>query len=424
MVAAVETAAELATQPAMDFPLVPAWLKAQPYRWALALMLLLTSAAYILSPLREMIRHWNDFAFIYAAGHSWLDGTSPYDVERWRSEWSFIQPSFVIDAPTQPFLYPPHWAALATPLALLPWPVATRCWDMVNVLAYAGLCVFSLRLLALHERNAWVKPEVWLFTALATFNAAVRYALWECQMAVLPAFGIVGAFWAFHHRRSGWLVVFAFLASLKPQLGFLPLVFLLFNGAHKEVLLAGAVALLISLVAMSPISLAVLGDQLADCYQRHMSISFNAPENFFSVEALISSHAIAERVMVIGPAAAVAFIAFHAVRRRGSAVHPKVAPLWLAALTACASAVLVPLHGYDLVLYTPLVLLGYVMRPRWLGWMTVSLVELAGHTAALSARLHSRIPLAPILTLAIGIVCAVAFSLSRHETADGASIPV
>ena len=110
-------------------------------------------------------------------------------------------------------------------------------------------------------------------------------------LTVPPTLGIVGAFWAHARKRSGWLIAFALLASLKPQLGFLPLFYLFVNGAHRELSIAGLIAVLVGVVSMLPSGLGRVPSDVAHCYALHMQIEFNSPSHFFNLPSLFAAEA-------------------------------------------------------------------------------------------------------------------------------------
>lgn len=208
------------------------------WRWLITIALAAGAAIYAFWPVARLTSGWNDSSFLYAAGRTWTTGFSPYDFERWNAEWTAVRPITEVAQP-MPFVYPPHWGPVAVLLAQLPWPVASRVWDVVNVVAYLGAGVFTLRICGGHVRELAAKPAVWMFLAIATLNVAVRQSVFQGQFTIVPLLGIAGAFWAWHEKKTTWLVLFAFVASLKPQLGLLPLLYLFLNGGHVACTLGG-----------------------------------------------------------------------------------------------------------------------------------------------------------------------------------------
>ncbi len=384
--------------------------------WALASALVAAGAWYSVAPLRAAIRGWNDFAFVYAAGRAWSHGRSAYDVLSWRAEWSSIRPSFLSAAPSQPFLYPPYWALLAVPLSFLPWPVAERLWDVMNVAAYAGACLLAVRLLQREKADALSHPLTWALVGLASLNGAVRWCLWESQLAMISLAGVVGAFWALSERKTAWLAVFSFIAALKPQIAFLPLFYLLLAGGARGVLAGGAGAVVVSLAAFHGLAPSELVRELRSDYRLHMAIAFNAPDRFFSVSALFGFLDPDARLTRLSPLLGMAVVPFATGLWRGS--RPQIAaqasPLWALALVLTWVAALVPLHGYDLIIYTPLLILLPVVRPRWLSAGLGGLAIFASRIPRLTDALHLG-PIVPYATFAVAVGTTVGWRLTRPD---------
>jgi hypothetical protein len=371
--------------------------------WAAACALLAGSFFYLFWSLKDLLRHWNDFGFIYTAGRTWLAGESPYDFPAWQSHWREIRPSFVENGgpAQQPFFYPPHWFPLATLLSLLPWPAATRLWDAVNLLSYLGLCALSLHFAA-PRADARGKAALIAFVALAGFNGGTRWAIWENQLSLLPAFSVLAAFWARARGRQGWVAVCVYLAALKPQIGFIPIFYLLLNGAARGVWMGSAAIVLSSLAGTLHLGWRPLWEQLRNCYRLHMEFSFNALDQFFSLSSLMVRFGAESKSLVISPLAGMAAVIAITLWRRARAQRgqPLEHPLWEASIALALGACFVPLHAYDLVVYTPLVILAAEMRPRWLSALVALLASMASRAFWLEHWLPVH-PLGPCMTLAI-----------------------
>ena len=379
----------------------------QSARWRNAAALVVCAAAllYTIWPLREAYRSWNDFRFVYVAGLNWLRGISPYDFEAWVANWRGVPHDFLAGPPTQPFVYPPHWALLAVPLAALPWHWATRIWDVVSVAAFAATVALCGSMLG---RGSWSRPALWLLAAAATFSGVVRYALWESQMGLLPLLGVVGAVSAWRRGSPRALAAFAFVAALKPQIAALPLLFLLLNGGHAGVLRGGLVAVAVSVAAMIPVGLSRFPAQFHRCLRLHMGAGFNQRDNFTNLSVLWAHLDGADAWFWVSPALALAAIALLTMSRRRSPDGPLAAmlddPLWLLSLLASLSAALLPLHRYDLVIYTPVFFLALRIRPLWLSLALVALVEAADRPHLLD-RLLGHGAREPWLTLGVALLC-------------------
>jgi hypothetical protein len=342
-------------------------------RWGIAALLLAGAFIYLFWPLHVLSRGWNDFAWVYAAGRNWDAGFSPYDIAKWRTQWSVIVPSFADGhAQTQPFMYPPHWAPIAAALALLPWPIAMRIWDLVNVAS----CV----------------------------------ALWECQMALLPTLGVLGMFWAMHEKKTAWLAVFAYLASLKPQIGLLPIIYVFLNGGFLGVLWGGLAAAVVSMASIPFGQWANLPAQLHESYALHMSISYNAPSYFFNLSALLAQLPHSDKLLFISSLLGmVCVLVLTGMRQQNDNPLSLLRdPKWTSAIVMALVPAFVPLHGYDLVMYTPLVVLAHDLRPRYIAYLIVFLVTIAARAESVGQRLHIPIyPLPPYFTLAVIVLLGI-----------------
>jgi hypothetical protein len=356
--------------------------------WPVAIALVAVAAAYAFWPLMVAVRPWNDFAFVCAAGRAWLKGASPYDFAIWDAEWAALRPAGTVVSQPMPFVYPPHWAPIAVLAAAVRWGIASRAWDVVSVLSFAVTGWLSVRLLGSTAPAALREPRTWASLAFAALNPAVRYSAWQSQMGLFATLGIVGAFWAWQERRVGWLAVFAFLASLKPQLSLPALVYLFLSGGHAGLLIGAAAALAVGLVAMIPSGLGVFPAQVQHVYALHAAVKFNGPEQFSNLLAFFpwpgGSRQFMSASMALGIAGSVALVlAVRQARKR----HPDLVPdpLMQLGIVMAMTGALMPVHGYDLVIYTPLIVLAGELRWRWISLLIVFLTLFAARERFLSA---------------------------------------
>ncbi len=367
---------------------------------------------YAFWQLHQRVRPWNDFAFICAAGRTWLRGASPYDFAIWNAEWGAIRPAWTVVSQPMPYVYPPHWAPIAVLAALVPWPVASRAWDVVSVLSFAGTAVFSVKMLGPAATNAVRRPGVWASVAFAALNPGIRYSAGQSQTALFATFGVAGAFWAWHEKRVAWLAVFGFIASLKPQVSLAALTYLFLTGGHLGLFIGAAVAVTVGVLAMIPSGVANMPAQLAHGYSLHAHIAFNDPKVFSNLLAFFpwpgGSRQFLATSMATGLAASVALgVAARQARKRRAAMIP--GPLWQLSILAAVTGTLMPVHAYDLVIYTPLVVLAYELRWRWVASLLIALSLFAARVAFLSAhvpipQMGSYLTTAMVLTLAVGLI--------------------
>jgi alpha-1,2-mannosyltransferase len=352
---------------------------------------------WTLWPLRHAYRGV-DFRWLYAAGSTWLAGHSPYDIPAWSERFPYTDGAFSISSSTAPFVYPPHWAVFAVPLALLPYPAAIRVWDVLNVAAHLGSLWLCWKLIDRSEPSERRRTLAWILCGFATLSGSVRFALWEPQMSVLPTFGIVGAYWASKQRGNLPLLVgFVFLASLKPQLSALPLAFLMFNGGAKGVLGGGVLAVAAALAALVPFDVSKFPEQFVEGYRLHLASPFNVPSNFTHLGGLLSAATGPRWLWLLLPSGIIAgWIALRAGKRwagRLQAVH-------LLALTCALTPLLFPLHIYDLVLYSPVLVALAAARVSVWTVLTVLCAEVAAR-ADFVGLTNPALPLLPLVALLV-----------------------
>jgi hypothetical protein len=382
------------------------------WHWPIAVTLMVVAAAYAFWPLHVGVRPWNDFAFVCAAGRMWLKGGSPYDFAAWNAEWEAIRPSWTVVSQPMPYVYPPHWAPIAILAAAVPWPVASRAWDVVSVLSFAATAWFSIKLLGSFAPNAIRRPGAWASIAFAALNPAIHYSAWQSQTALFATAGVVGSFWAWREKRVAWLAVLGFIAALKPQVSLPALIYIFLSGGHVGLLIGGAAALVVGAVAMIPSGLGALPAQFAHCYSLHVNIEFNDPKEFSNLLAFFhwpgGSRQFLSVSMAAGIAAGVTLaVAAREARKRHTALVPN--PLFQLGVVAAVTGAFMPVHAYDLVIYTPMVVLAYELRWRWVASLLIALSLLAARAAYVSAHIQveqagSYLTMATLLTMVTGLV--------------------
>jgi hypothetical protein len=393
------------------------------FHWPIAVTLVAVAGVYAFWPLHVLVRPWSDFAFVCAAGRTWLKGGSPYDFAAWDAEWQAIRPSWTVVSQPMPYVYPPHWAPIALLAAAVPWPVASRVWDLVSVLSFAATAWFSVKLLRSFAPDAIRRPGAWASIAFAALNPAIRYSAWQSQTALFATAGLVGAFWAWREKRVAWLAVLGFIASLKPQVSLPALIYLFLSGGHVGLAIGGAAAVLVGVVAMIPSGLRAMPEQFAHCYALHVNIKFNDPREFSNLLAFFHWPGGSRQFLAVSTAAGIAasvtlVVAARQLRKQHAAHVPN--PLWQLGIVAAVTGAVMPVHAYDLVIYTPLVVLAYELRWRWVASLLIALSLFAARVAFLSAHIPvpqagSYLTVATLLTMTTGLV--LRWQRVRHATA-------
>jgi Glycosyltransferase family 87 len=173
-----------------------------------------------------------DFSSFYSAGSLVLDGRTA-DVYDMAAHYAREQQIFGAATPYYGWLYPPIFLLLATPLALMPYPLALAAWQISTFAAY--LAVIGAIVARMH-RPASVIGLTWL--AIAAGFPAVFVNLGNGQNGFLSA-GLFGAaLLALPTRPIVSGVLFGLLAY-KPQLALVMPVALIAAGQWRTVVAAG-----------------------------------------------------------------------------------------------------------------------------------------------------------------------------------------
>jgi len=295
---------------------------------------------------------------------------------------------------------------IALPISLFSLEWATRLWDAINVIALLATFWFMA------QRRF---PNLVLVLIIAALlNGSVRYALWESQMSFVPTLAVVVAFWAWPQQKTALIAVCTFFAMLKPQIGTLPLAFLLLNGAHAGVGIGAAALLLVSIASLLPAGIGNVPALYADCVARHMAAEFNELSTFSNVSALWPVASFT----TVGPVVGFGWIAWLSYLRRR---EPSLDPSWFLLMVVAAIPAFMPLHAYDFVLYTPLVIGCAMIKPRSIAVVMILLVQVLGRVHVLEGASGFR-PIAPLLTVGLAVLALIALNAALAEKRVGAPL--
>jgi len=173
-----------------------------------------------------------DFSSFYAAGSLVLEGR-PADVYNMAAHFAREQQIFGAATPYYGWLYPPLFLFVATPLALLPYPLALIAWQGATFALYLAVIAAILRQ-PRHQGGAIAR--VWLLVAAAF--PAVFINLGHGQNGFLTA-GLLGAALLALPRRPVLSGILFGLLAYKPQFGLLIPFALLAGGQWRTMIAAG-----------------------------------------------------------------------------------------------------------------------------------------------------------------------------------------
>lgn len=307
-----------------------------------------------------------DFRYLWVAGKMWAEGVSPYDAAYQQVGAAAISSGHV---PLK-WVYPPSWWVIVTPLGLLDLKSANLVWNGINIVLTLAASV----LLALAYKRTF--PDQRLPTPL--LNALFQHvstlaALHVFFMAALEAtaivmsvgqtstviyFGVAALLYGLSGGGRAWAVAGLALVFLKPQIGLVFGVVLLFQGRdlRRQVIVAGFLSLALAAPAllsdpMAPLAFvqnvaAYDGMTIANLPQAMTGLRLLVWEGFETdlgnTAALLITLALA-LVLSLGPL------------RPAPEAAPSVRAWQLVAIIVALIVSLGPLHYYDFVLVGVLV---------------------------------------------------------------------
>ena len=177
-----------------------------------------------------------DFSSFYAAGSMALQGHAA-DVYDMAAHFAREQQLFGAATPYYGWLYPPIFLLIATPLALLPYPMALIVWQGASLAFYLGVIAAILRG---PRRDNEIIARLWLPVAAAF--PAVFINLGHGQNGFLTAALLGAALVTLRPRPMLSGILFGLLAY-KPQFGLLIPFALLAGGQWRTIVAAGITVL-------------------------------------------------------------------------------------------------------------------------------------------------------------------------------------
>lgn len=182
-----------------------------------------------------------DFEVFHRAASVFLQGHSPW---------------LALANDGSPFAYPPHTLSLLTFYGLLPYTTALALHTAINILSIAVMAFLANRwfLHIVSLNNMSIAQGLGL--AVIIGNPFMAHSVFEGQLT-LPAAAALMLSWHFlGTRRPLWAGIFLALASIKPQLSFFYLLWLLVTFQLRVVLTGGiliGLLLLPVLVVIGPV---------------------------------------------------------------------------------------------------------------------------------------------------------------------------
>jgi hypothetical protein len=210
-------------------------------RWAPALAVAAGLGALVAFGMAGVARHglWAmDFRVFHAAGRTWLEGESPYD--RAALDRHFPRDEVYLPA----FASPPGAAPLYMGLALMSETAAMRLLDILSLGAVVLLAWIAARM-AREPISPWLapaSPRVFLyFLALFMVSTFTIQTVWLGQVSLITATALQASWYLDRKERPIAAGISLAVASLKPQIMMLTLLWFVLERRWRMILVSGLV---------------------------------------------------------------------------------------------------------------------------------------------------------------------------------------
>jgi hypothetical protein len=183
-----------------------------------------------------------DLAVFQAAGRTWLGGESPYD--RASLDRHFPREGSYLPA----FASPPVTAPFFMGLGLLSEGTAVRVVRALDLVALALLTWLAARM-AWEPLTPGLFPAprsvIWYFAAVFAVSTFTIQALWLGQVSLIGAAALQGTWYLDRRRQALAAGICLAVASIKPQLMMLPLLWLLLERRWRLIAASGIAAMIL-----------------------------------------------------------------------------------------------------------------------------------------------------------------------------------
>ncbi len=320
------------------------------------ILFFLACLAYVIgtSVLTERNARHLDGRYIYVSGATWLAGKSPYDIENFGKYWKqhmvneTVRKEFLKEGGAV-FAYPPTLGIISIPLALFSWDTAKYILDAINILFLLLIAWFS----ALFIKNL---PNVNLSNigigiGLGCLLAAIPTTIFLGQTSLLALVGCLGTAY-FLQRKKLWIAaLFIILASIKPHVSLLFVIFLLFRETNWTFL--GLSSLFVSITSMGILMLGGSYNPITEVINimnAYTSIEFNAPTNMSGLYVILGSLGFSHSTISISPVIGLIATLILALLFRSNNIQAKQNLLQMV-LIFSLTAIFLPIHLYDYTIF-------------------------------------------------------------------------
>jgi len=397
-------------------------LKSQPYYLqSLALFACLGIFYLLLKVISFQNENGFVFRMIWLAGKIWASGQDPYGplfLQEYEASGS---------GPEGLWYYPPNWYPIAVPFSYLRLSVANSLWRAITFL----LLMAATHLIARALADISKQPYAVIFTGglgFVCFMQAAAVIMYNGQTSIIVFFGFAALIFGLLKRRVRWVIAGLVFLALKPQIGIVAFAGVAALPSYRRaILFAGGVCIL----ATTPVLLtgsyrAAIEGFLANL-ARYSSQSANDPNNFIGLTHIyvyVFSKPINSINLIIA-AAIIAFAIFYFSSLNGAEkAESTKSEIAVLAFFIAAMFFLLPLHSYDIVVLTILLMvtLAIPLDGRWLVAIGLAICIRPGNLSGalgLTNPASSQFPESLIISIALCFVLSGAlwgvFDLQRRK---------
>lgn len=226
----------------------------------------------------------DDVRYFYTAGRLWLEGISPYPLDAFNA--AVVRYGLSEDIGVYP--YPPHSLVLWAPLALVNYATARHLWTGMNLAIIAALALgmgqWVVQRSAPRDAASGLRMRCWV-AVIIIGNPFTAHVVWTGQTGLLVLGSLVLAWHSLSRRRVLLAGACIFVASIKPQLSLLPIVWILLTGRWRPLLAAAALSAVALTIVTSSLGVDVMRDwgrSMLD-YQSGLAVSLPYNANLASL---------------------------------------------------------------------------------------------------------------------------------------------
>lgn len=339
----------------------------------------------------------HDAIVFHAYGMSLIAGESPYDIDNFRKYLKIIMVKEGFDEKTierrfKEFLtfgaiHPPSLAVYTVPPAFFDWNIAKYYYDIINVIALLAIIVFFMLWIDYLPHVQIDFNKLIIAISLGCLMRAVSMTMMLGQLSLISLAGCWGTLY-FSERKKFFIAgLFIILASLKPHIGLLLVVYLLIR--WKSWLLFIWPSFLFIFISL--FVLIIGGDlnplpEIASNYKNYSTVAVNLPDHVPGLTYLFGYFFDINRInfMLTGLIIVVALAFWSEKIIAISSNNIKTPEAWaryreeqsilIIAFIFAITALFMPLRWYDHVVFIPVFALLAVIRWHLAMWLLPGLI--------------------------------------------------